>query len=119
MALALVIWMSRRLNPLLESFFSQRIHTVGIQSFQIVRAESIWIVLRAALSALRILAILAAAFAYLDFVLSRFPWTREFANRLGEIVLRPSKIMGHGLIGYIPTWSFSSSWRSSSASYCA
>ena len=102
MALALVIWLSRRLNPLLERFFSQRIHTVGIQSFQIVRAESMWIVLRATLSALRILAILAAAFAYLDFVLSRFPWTREFANHLGEIVLRPLKIMGHGLIGYIP-----------------
>ena len=98
----LVIWLSRWFNALIERRFRSRVRNLGIQSFEIVRAERIWSGLRAALSALRILVIVVAGFAFLDFVLRGFPWTRGFANRLVEIVIRPLKTMGEGLIAEIP-----------------
>jgi small-conductance mechanosensitive channel len=103
---ALMIWSVRRLNILLEQRLRSRIHDLGIQSFEIVRAESIWTGLRAALSGLRLLAILGAIFIYVDFVLSRFPWTRWLAEHLAEDALRPLKLIGEGLIGYFPNLVF-------------
>ncbi len=102
----LMIWSVRRLNILLEQRLRSRIHDFGIQSFEIVRAESIWTGLRAALSGLRLLAILVASFFYIDFVLSGFPWTRWLAGHLAENALRPLKLIGEGLIGYFPNLVF-------------
>jgi small-conductance mechanosensitive channel len=98
----LLLWLARQLNGLLERRFRSRIHHLGIQSFEIVRAESIWAGLRAALSALRMLSILIVSFIYLDFVLSRFPWTRWLAGNLTDFALRPLRLIGEGLIGYFP-----------------
>lgn len=99
---ALVIWLTRRLLALLEKRYRSRISSLGIQSFQIVRAERIWYVLGAAVSALRLLAIVIATLACLDFVLNGFPWTRGFANELTDILIRPLKTMAEGLVGYLP-----------------
>src|SRR5215510_3829004 len=38
----LVIWLSRRARSALERTYRQRVQSVGIQTFQIVRAEQIW-----------------------------------------------------------------------------
>lgn len=105
-SLGMLIWASRRLDPLLQRFFHSRIHNLGIQSFAIVRAETFWIALRVMLTALRVLAVLAAVFVYLEFVLGAFPWTRGFASHLGELLLRPLRILGQDLIGYIPDLAF-------------
>ena len=98
----LLIWSSHRINALLERRFRSRIRALGIQSFEILRAESIWRGLRATLSALRVLMILSASFVYLDVVLRAFPWTRRFATHLLEVALRPLRIIGEGLVGYFP-----------------
>ncbi|WP_300318637.1 mechanosensitive ion channel domain-containing protein [Accumulibacter sp.] len=99
---ALVIWLTRRLNGLLEKHFRNRISSLGIQSFQIVRAERIWYVLGAVVSALRLLAIVVATVACLDFVLNGFPWTRGFARELTGVVVRPLITMGEALLAYLP-----------------
>ena len=103
---AVLICLVRRINALLERRFRSRIHHLGIQSFEIVRAESIWAGLRGALSLMRILAILIASFVYLDFVLSRFPWTRGLAGHLADFAIRPLRIIGEGLLGYFPNLIF-------------
>ena len=99
---ALVIWLTRRLNSVLEERFRNRIGSLGIQSFEILRAERIWYALGAAVSALRFLAIVMAALACLDFVLNGFPWTRGLAEELTRVVLRPLKSMGGALVAYFP-----------------
>lgn len=100
--LALVIWLSRRVATGLERRYRQRIQSVGIQSFHIVRAERIWGALRNALNAVRVLAVLVIAFLYLEYVLSLFPWTRSIANRLLDYVVGPLKTMGRGIVAEIP-----------------
>lgn len=99
---ALAIWLTRRLHVLLAKRLRSRINDLEIQSFEIVRAERIWAALRAGVSALRFLAILAASVTCLDFVLGGFPWTRGFARKLTDVLVRPLKIMGEALVAYFP-----------------
>lgn len=105
-ALALLTWLFRRIKGLLETRYRRRIQNLGIQSFEIVRAENIWRALYAAVSGLQILIIAAAIFAYLEFVLGRFPWTRRFATNLMADVLRPIKGAGLDLLDYLPNLVF-------------
>ena len=105
-AVVMLRWLFRRINKLLETRLRRRIQSVGIQSFEIVRAENIWRALYAAVSGLYFLIIAAAIFSYVHFVLGRFPWTRHFANGLMADVLRPIKGAGLDLLGYLPNLAF-------------
>jgi hypothetical protein len=55
-AFALIVWLRRRLSTFVEGRYKERVRSVGIQSFEIVRAESIW---RAVTTSLRALAVIA------------------------------------------------------------
>lgn len=98
----LVITLARRLDAFLERNLKRRVHSLDIQSFQIVRAEQIWGALRALLKGLRTLVIIFLAYVYLHFLLSLFPWTRPFATRLLPHVIHPLKIMGQSVLNYLP-----------------
>jgi small-conductance mechanosensitive channel len=99
---ALVVWLSRRTQTTLEALYQRRVQSVDIQSFQVVRAEQIWVTLRRALVGARVIVILVLAFVYLQYVLALFPWTRGTGNQLLGYVLRPLGIMGRGAAGAIP-----------------
>jgi small-conductance mechanosensitive channel len=99
---ALVIWLSRRAQKAFETTYRQRVQSVGIQSFQIVRAEQIWVVLRRALGAVRAIVILGLVFVFLEYVLGLFPWTRGASSRLFRYVLDPLGTMGWGIANAIP-----------------
>jgi small-conductance mechanosensitive channel len=97
-----VIWLSRRTQALLEVRYRQRVQSVGIQSFQIVRAEQIWGALRRFIGVARVVAILAIGFVYLQYALGLFPWTRGASNRLLGYILNPLATMGWGIAIAIP-----------------
>jgi small-conductance mechanosensitive channel len=101
-----VLWLSRRLDAAIERRVRHRIPMLGIQSFEVVRAERIWGAMRGALHALRALAILAVAFVYLHFVLGLFPWTHALAGRLADLVVGPLETMGLALLAHIPALVF-------------
>jgi small-conductance mechanosensitive channel len=105
-AVALTIWLSRWLSRLLERRYRDRVRSLGIQSFEILRAERIWAGLRAAIVTLRVLVIAGAAFLFLDVVLSGFPWTRGFAHGLVDLVVGPLETMGRALVADIPDLMF-------------
>ena len=98
----LVVWLSRWAHTAPESTYRQRVQSVGIQSFQIVRAEQIWVALRRALVGVRALVILGLAFAYVQYVLGLLPWTRGASSRLLQYFLDPLETMGWGLANAVP-----------------
>jgi len=106
LALAPAVWSARRLDALMEQRLHRRIQTLGIQSFEIVRAEHFWAALRGALNAGRALAVLTIVLAYLHYVLALFPWTRSFANSLLATVLDPLATIGQALVTDIPDLAF-------------
>jgi small-conductance mechanosensitive channel len=102
----LVIWLSGRGRADLERRYRRRIQSVGIQSFQIVRAEQIWGALSRLVDASRVIIILVLTFIYLQYVLGLFPWTRGTARHLLGYVLDPLGTMGAGIVDGIPNFLF-------------
>jgi small-conductance mechanosensitive channel len=103
---ALVVWLSRWAQRVLEATYRQRVQSVGIQSFQLVRAEQIWVALQRVLAGARALVIIVLAFVYLQYVLGRFPWTRGASRELLQLVLHPLSTMGWGVVDAIPNLFF-------------
>ena len=101
-----VFWSWRRFDSLLTSRLRERIQTVGIQSFEVMRAERIWKALRGALTALRTLALLTIALVYSGFVLAQFPRTRGLSRGMLAFALRPLEVIANGLIAQIPSLIF-------------
>ena len=101
--IVVIVWLSRRLLGMLDKRYRKRIHAVGIQSFQVVRAEQIWNGLQRLIHGARLLLILAICFIYLNYVLGQFPWTRETANQMSGYVIGPLEIMRKGAVGHIPS----------------
>jgi small-conductance mechanosensitive channel len=100
--LAVVIRSSRRLNAALERRYRRRVQSLGIQSFEILRAERIWTVIRRMLDAARVIVLLVFAFLYLEYVLGLLPWTRGTANRMLQYVADPLWVIGRGIAGELP-----------------
>jgi small-conductance mechanosensitive channel len=102
----LLLWITGRLRRRVESALRARIHTVGIQSFAIVRAERVRAVVSALLRLLRIVAVLALTFVWLVYALRQFPWTIGAANALLEHVIDPLSTLAHSFISTIPNLIF-------------
>jgi small-conductance mechanosensitive channel len=102
----LVVWVARWAERWLEATYRQRVQSVGIQSFQLVRAEQIWVALHRAVVVTRALVVFGLAFAYLQYVLGLFPWTRSFSSHMLELVLDPLATMGWGAANAVPNLFF-------------
>lgn len=85
-----------------------RTHIEGLQdrALQLVRAEQVWRVLTGVLNLVWALAIAAMAYAYLNYVLTLFPWTRGLGKSLLAITIDPLRTLGLGLVGTIPNLIF-------------
>jgi len=107
---ALALWLTwrgfRRARLGLDQRYRKRVHSLSIQSYEVVRAESIWKALDGALGVLRWIVIAAIVYVLGTFALRQFPWTRSTAERLLEVVVQPLISMATGLLGYIPSLVF-------------
>ena len=104
--LVLVLWIgfqiSRRLRAALEARFLARVRDLHIKSFQIVRADQLWHLVVRLHNFMWTIALLAVLYFYLYDVLSRFPWTRGLARELFAFLLEPLRVLGLGLISFLP-----------------
>jgi len=105
LALALLLWLSRFSRLALQRYH-KRIQALGIQSFQVVRAERIWDLLSRARLFLTGVAIAMLLFAYLNYAMGLFPWTRGTSLRLLSYVLQPLGILGRGFLNELPSLIF-------------
>jgi small-conductance mechanosensitive channel len=108
LALGIVaLWLLRRwAERLLNRRLHARIHTVGIQSFELMRAERIWNALRSAVLTLQTLASLALVLLCLGYVLAQFPWTRGSSQSMAALALAPLQVIGSGIVAQIPSLAF-------------
>jgi small-conductance mechanosensitive channel len=92
----------RRLDRAITRRLEARIHSVHIQSFEVMRAERIWSALRSGLVAIRTVVLLGAVLAYLWFVFAQFPWTRGLSHDMVTFALGPLRVIGGGVVAAIP-----------------
>ena len=102
LAIGLLIWFWRRLDDVLRRRVQARIHTIGIQSFELMRADRIRAALENLLFALRLVVYFACAALYLGYVLAAWPSTRGVSRGIAGLAVDPLRTLGSGLIGNIP-----------------
>ena len=90
----------------LERRYRSRVHSLTIQSFEVVRADSIWRGMKSVLGTLRILFIVALVYALCAFALREFPSTRGLADQLVQFVVEPLQSMGMAVLRYLPKLAF-------------
>ena len=98
----LIIWFSKILHRALERRYRNRIHSIGIQSFKLVRAEQIRNALKRMIDFGRVVMILAVCFGYLHYVLAQFPWTRATSQRLSGYLTAPLETIVKGILANVP-----------------
>ena len=105
-AIAVLLWFFRWLDQLLSRRLQAHIHTVGIQSLELMRADRIWAALRSGLLGLRTVVLLTSALVYLGYVLAQWPWTRGLARDIVGFALGPLEVIGRGIVANIPSLVF-------------
>lgn len=98
----LLLGLARRLRTFLEARYKQRVRSVAIQSFQILHSQQIWSAVQMLLRFVRAASLLIFSYAYLEYVLSQFPWTRPTAQRLLGYLTGPLATMGRTLLDHLP-----------------
>jgi small-conductance mechanosensitive channel len=105
-ALVLVLVLLRKLHRKLGTAIlprlQNRIHSIQIQSFEIIRSEHVRIWLSGALKFLRSFFILAVLYTYVQLVLGFFPQTRPIANQILDYVLVPLSTIGKAVVSRVP-----------------
>ncbi|MCU0291547.1 MAG: mechanosensitive ion channel family protein [Thermoanaerobaculaceae bacterium] len=105
-SLALLLWLRRRGEAFLEAKVHARVRSFEIRSFEIVRGERLWSLVRWAVGTGRVVATLVVLYVYLHFVLGSFPWTRWMASRLGDWVVGPLRVMAAAALAELPNLIF-------------
>jgi small-conductance mechanosensitive channel len=105
-ALVFVIWLTRRIDRFLTRRLQSRIKTVGIQSFEVMRAERIWDALHSFIAAMRTIFIAIVALLYIGYVLSQLPWTRGVSRDMSTLALAPLQTISAGIVANIPSLIF-------------
>lgn len=101
-ALWLVLALMRRLRNFADRRYKDHVHDVAIQSFRIVHAKQIWTGVTTLLRWCSWLAAGIVTYLYIEYVLSLFPWTREFARHLLDLLLDPLTAMARAAWAALP-----------------
>jgi small-conductance mechanosensitive channel len=101
-ALRLGRWIERRL----ENRLRERIKSVTIQSFEVLRGERLLGLLRDFVRLCKGIALVLIAYAFVRYALAQFPWTRAAANQLREWMLNPLRLLGGAFVAHLPDFIF-------------
>jgi small-conductance mechanosensitive channel len=91
-----------RLRTRIDSLRGRWIRTIRIQKIELLPEERIVVSLQLSLKIFRLILTIALLNAYLTFVLSMFPWTRELAVTLTAYVMAPVSHFAHGFMAALP-----------------
>lgn len=102
LGIAVLLVLNRWLDKALSRLLKNRVHAVGIQSFQILRSETIWKAFHGLMLLIGVATIVVSAYAYLHYVLALFPWTRSISNDLFDLAASAFEHMGKSVGASIP-----------------
>lgn len=91
---AMTRWTHRRV--------ADRVKSVTLQSFEVVRAERIHMVIGGSLRLAGGLALVVIVFVYVRYVLGLVPWTHGAAAQIDGWVLAPIVMLGSGIVAKLP-----------------
>ena len=99
-------WLHRRLRARVEARYRARVKGVQVSTFQFVRAERVWQAVIGVGTVAWAAAALVAAYVYLQYVLTSFPWTRGLGLGLAGMIVVPLRFLANGAISTFPKLGF-------------
>jgi small-conductance mechanosensitive channel len=97
-----LVWLRRRLRARVEARYRTRVKGVQVSTFQFVRAERVWQAVIGVGTVAWAVAALVAAYLYLQYVLTSFPWTRGLGLGLADMIAVPLRFLIDGAISTFP-----------------
>jgi small-conductance mechanosensitive channel len=104
--LVLFRYLFPRLYSAVDAWKGARNRAIRFQSVEVVNAETVLGFIKGTIRWIRILATLLLFYICLPLVLSFFPWTRGVAVVLIGYVFGPLKVVGKGIIDFLPNLFF-------------
>jgi len=98
----LILRFTRALHRRLAARISRRSEAFRALQVELLGYARVGGTLRAVISVLRALLLLAAFNLYLTYVLGLFPWTRAVSLRLGDYVFTPVRALALAMAAYLP-----------------
>lgn len=102
----LLLWVFKKTERWMEGNYKFRSQGLKVGSVQLIQAERIFRLYQGLLGSLRLLLFLLLFYFYLEYALSRFPWTRGIAAHLLGLILDPVKRMAQATLEYLPSLAF-------------
>ena len=96
----------RRVRAYADRKYRSRVHDVQLGVIDVVRGDRLWTLIQNGLGFFGILIAVFSVYAWLNYVLLLFPWTRALGHGLSGALLRPLAAMGIGIIRFIPSFIF-------------
>lgn len=100
--IAILLMLNRWLDKAVSRRLERRVHAVEIQSFEVVRSDTIWKVLHRLVLGIGLATIVVSIYAYLQYVLALFPWTRSASNDLLNLATGTAGNLGRSVAAIIP-----------------
>jgi small-conductance mechanosensitive channel len=104
--LVLLLRILARARRWLETLLAPRIHGIAAQTHEILGVDYLRGALRAILGLVKWVIIAFLFYAYLEFVLTQFVWTRTLAAELLDLTLGPLRVIASSTWGYLPNFFF-------------
>ncbi|SEG34771.1 mechanosensitive ion channel family protein [Marinobacterium lutimaris] len=102
----ITVWAFRRWHRYLESRFKERLQGLKFESFEILRAENIWLVLTRSNSLICSIIVFVLIYIGVEYTLSQYPWTRATSNILLDWLIDPLRQMLLSIVEYLPSLIF-------------
>lgn len=100
--IAILLLLNRWLDKAVSRMLKRRVHAVDIQSFEVVRSDTIWKATHGVILAIGVVTIAVSVYAYLQYVLALFPWTRSISNDLFDLSTGAARKLGKSAAEIIP-----------------
>ncbi len=105
-AVGALVWFWRWFDGVLQRRVQARIHSVGIQSFEVMRAERIRGALQGLFLGARMVVFSGLALGFAGYVLRQWPATRALSHGVAGLALDPLRTLGQGFVANIPRFAF-------------
>ncbi|MEM5364764.1 mechanosensitive ion channel family protein [Paraburkholderia azotifigens] len=102
LVIAVLLVLNRWLDKALSQRLKSRVRAIGIQSFEILRSDTIWKAFHYLMLLIGVATIVVSAYAYLHYILALFPWTRSISNGLFALAAGAVEHMGKSVGAMIP-----------------
>ncbi|MGE6915718.1 mechanosensitive ion channel family protein [Achromobacter kerstersii] len=102
LGIAVLLLLNRWLDKAVSKLLKSRVKAVDIQSFEILRSDTIWKALHGLVLAAGVVTVVASVYLYLQYVLALFPWTRSLSNGLLNVATDTAEKLGKSAAAVIP-----------------